>query len=149
MIYDRFKNLWRCRSLGRRFAVAADFLGRPDLAELPNGRTDLIPGEVWATVMTKPARSAAEAQFEFHRHFADIQCCVSGAEQLGWHPSLDGLPVAKPYDAEKDAGMLHGPIREFLPLSPGWYAVLFPEEPHAPMIGTGVLKKVVLKVLVA
>ena len=149
MIFDQIKHLSRYRSLSSRFAVAADFLGRPDLADLPDGRTDLIPGEVWAIVMTKPARQAAEAQFEFHRHFADIQCCVAGQEQLGWHPSMEGLSVAKPYDTEKDAGMLHGPIREFLPLQPGWFSVLFPEEPHAPLIGSGTLKKVVLKVLVA
>lgn len=149
MIFDHFQHLARVRSLSGRFAIAADFIGRPDLARLPDGRTDLVPGEVWAMVVTKPARAAEAAQFEFHRRYADIQCCIGGEEKLGWRHSMEGLAVAEPYDSEKDVGMLHGPIREFLPLNPGWFAVLFPEEPHAPMIGTGILKKVVLKVLVA
>jgi beta-galactosidase beta subunit len=44
--------------------------------------------------------------------------------------------------------MRHGPVTEFLPLSPGWFAVLFPGEPHAPLIGEGLLTKIVIKVLV-
>jgi len=149
MICDLIKHHRRYHLLSTRFLVAFDFLRQTDLAALPDGRTDLIPGEVWATVMRKPGRSVEAAQFEYHRRFADIQCCVAGHELLGWHPDINALRVAKEYDAEKDAGMLHGPIEHFLPLSPGWFAILFPDEPHAPLIGSGELSKVVLKVLIS
>ena len=148
MIYDRFENIARYQGFSARFATAFAFLGRAGLASLPEGRVDLIPGEVWATVMRKLARKAEDALFENHSKFADIQCCVEGEEQFGWHGGASPLSVAKPFDAEKDVEMLHGPIVDFLPLRAGRFAVLFPGEPHAPMIGAGQLTKIVLKVLV-
>lgn len=147
MIYDTFQNASRYRGLSPRFARAFDYLLQTDIVAQPDGRVDLIPGEVWATIMRKPARTAAVAQFEYHRRYADIQCCVEGSEQMGWHPDLAGLQEAKAYDGEKEAGMMHGPIRDFVPLHAGRFAIFFPNEPHAPMIGEGMLTKVVLKVL--
>ena len=148
MIHDRFSFLSRLEGLGPRWQAATQFLAQPNLADLPDGRTDLILGEVWAVVMRRPGREANAAQFEVHRRFADIQCCVFGREQLGWSAAPDSLRIAQPFDAEKDVEMRHGPVTEFLPLSPGWFAVLFPGEPHAPLIGEGLLTKVVIKVLV-
>jgi len=64
MIYDHLTHAPRYRSLSPRFARAFDFLAEPNLAELPDGRTDLVPGEVWATVVRTPARATDTAQFE-------------------------------------------------------------------------------------
>ena len=61
MIHDRFSFLSRLEGLGPRWQAATRFLAQPSLVDLPDGRTDLIPGEVWAAVMRRPGRAATSS----------------------------------------------------------------------------------------
>lgn len=56
MICDDLSNFSRYAALGPRWVAAARFLAQPSLVALPDGRADLIPGELWATVVRRIGR---------------------------------------------------------------------------------------------
>ena len=59
------------------------------------------------------------------------------------------LPCQKPqgeYDAEKDIEFFEDVPDSYVTVLPGEFAVFFPEDAHAPLIGTGEVHKVVIKV---
>ncbi len=50
------------------------------------------------------------------------------------------------YHAEKDVQFYHDTPDTFFQLRDGQFAIFFPEDVHAPMIGEGTIKKLVIKV---
>ena len=129
-----------------------EFLEKTDLAALPLGKHEIAGEAVFALAMKAPARSLAEAKFESHREYLDIQFLLSGEEMIGLLP-IGQLAEAAPYDAVKDL-ILYGTPARFheLRVPPGHFAVFFPEEGHMPMCRVGApgeLHKVVVKVRVS
>jgi len=99
--------------------------------------------------MTKPV---AEAAFEAHRIYADIQVILGGEETLLWTPLEDVGAVTEPYVAEKDIAFYASPKRSTaLHLRAGEFAMFFPTDAHAPGLQTSgpvAVRKVVIKVKV-
>jgi YhcH/YjgK/YiaL family protein len=145
MIFDQLDQLSRYRTLNPRFAAAFDYLSRPGLDQLPDGKIDLVPGEVWASVVRTEGRPLPE-RFEYHRRFADIHICTTGNERIGWIPTSKA-PTAENFDVERDFGLINATTQDFLPMLADRFAILFPGELHAPLIGEGKLTKITMKVL--
>lgn len=146
MIYDHLDASDRYAGLSPGFAAAFAYLRRASAGEFALGHTDLVPGEVWASVVRKPGCPAAEAGFEYHAQFADVHLCLEGQERIGWRENADGLAVRAAFNAEEDGGLYDGTPEEFLPLSRRRFAVFFPGELHAPLIARDVIAKVCVKV---
>ena len=128
-----------------------EFLERADLATLPDGRHPIRGDDVYALIMRAHSKTAAEAQFESHRDYIDIQYLVAGDEALGVLP-VGELAGATPYDPSKDVVFYATPARyPALRLPPGHFAIFFPPDGHQPMCQgdrPGPLHKVVIKVRV-
>ena len=129
------------------FAKAFAFLRDTDLAGLPDGRIELDGERLYALVMTLDGRGRDGAKFEAHRRYIDIQMVVSGEEVMGWSP-LAACRQPLPFDASKDVGFFGDAPESWVLVPPGSFALFFPEDVHAPLAGTGRVKKVVLKVAV-
>ena len=86
------------------------------------------------------------AKFECHNQHIDIQLCINGNEQIGWKPR-EGCKTPKgDYNPEKDVQFYSDQPDTFFSLTNGQFAIFFPEDVHAPMIGDGEIKKLVIKV---
>jgi YhcH/YjgK/YiaL family protein len=131
--------------------VGFEFLERPELATLPDGKHPIRGDDVYALIMRAPSKAPTVAQFESHRDYIDIQYLVSGDEALGILP-VGELTGATPYDPDKDILFYATPAAcPALRLPPGHFAVFFPPDGHQPMCHAGVpgmLHKVVIKVRV-
>ncbi len=149
MIVDRLQN-WDGYPLGEVWQQAMEFL----LSLEPDAEEKEYPldGErVFARIMSYPTIPADSARFEAHRKYADIQTVLSGEELLEWSP-ISGLEITSPYDPSKDvefySRLQPGPTR--VKLSPGFFALLFPQDAHAPQLQCGkeavIAKKVVIKI---
>lgn len=151
MIAVRLEDAARQAPRGGGLQKAFEFLRRPDLAGLPDGRYELDGERVFALVQRYATLEAAEPRFEAHRKFIDVQYLAAGAEVIGWAP-LETVAVAEPYDEITDVlfGRARGgwtPVR----LEAGMLAVLWPADAHAPRLAAGTpgqVTKVVVKVAV-
>lgn len=151
MIADTFAQSRRYTSLSPRFAAAFAFLEKlaPDAA---TGRHEIDGDDCFALVQTYHTKSSAQAKFEAHRKYIDIQFVQSGRETLYWTPLSAITETTQPYADEKDVALFATPARfTALNLQAGEFAIFFPEDAHAPGIeleGVGEVRKVVIKVSV-
>jgi len=91
------------------------------------------------------------ARLESHRKYIDVQFTIPtsvAAEEFGWR-SVDACasPEGK-YDSAKDIIFYSDKPELWFPVPPGHFAVFFPPDAHAPLAGTGSIRKAVVKVAV-
>jgi YhcH/YjgK/YiaL family protein len=151
MITDLLAQAPRYTSLSPHFAAAFEFL-RHLSATLPEGRYDIAGDDCFALVQTYLSKPLAQAKFEAHRSYLDIQFIQAGRENILWAPLATLTHVTEPYVAERDIGFFANPS-QWTPihLTAGYFAILFPEDGHAPGIecgGSCAVRKVVIKVRV-
>jgi YhcH/YjgK/YiaL family protein len=149
MILDRLENAERYVRLNPAFAPAFRFLQRADLGQLAAGRHEVDGDRIYAVVARDKGRRRAEAKLEAHRKYIDIQFVVAGNEEMGWTPLASCGAVSVPYNPQKDIEFFGGDPDVWLPVGPGAFAVFFPDDAHAPLVGTGTIHKVIVKVAVS
>jgi len=136
--------------LNSNFAKAFEFLKRPDLATLPNGRHEIDGDKVYAMVSEPALHPFEGAKVEAHRRYIDIQAPLSGPEIIGVK-EMSEAELALPFDVEKDYVLFDAPTKA-VTLNPGEFILLFPpRDAHAPCCAApgSVAKhrKLVIKVL--
>ena len=148
MIADTLTQYHRYTALSPRFAAAFEFLRTLPADQVP-GRHDLDGDDCFALVQSYPTKPAAQATFEAHERYIDIQFIQAGQETLLWAPRAT-LQVTQPYNPEKDVTFYAMPTHTTpVNLSAGEFAIFFPEDGHAPGLeyaGRTDVRKVVIKV---
>lgn len=125
-----------------------DFLQRPDLNSLPDGRHDIAGDELFAIVARGQGRGRAAAPLEYHRRYIDIQYVVAGEDDIGWLATDACQLVREPYQSSNDIGFFNDMPQAWLRLQPGYFTIFLPSDAHAPLAGTESVHKVVIKVAV-
>jgi len=149
MILDALKNARRYLALNKGFAGAMEFLLRPDLKELPIGRYEIDGDRVYAMVSKEPGRRREDALLETHERYIDIQLVLAGMDDMGWKPkSLCSQPSGE-YDRRNDIQFFADEPDAWLSVRSGAFVVFFPEDAHMPLISSGQLHKIVVKVAAA
>ena len=148
MILDTLENAGRYVALNEGFAAAFAFLKRADIRELPEGKHEIDGDRLHATIVQGPGRKVEDANLETHQRYIDIQCILSGVDQMGWRPkSSCGRPLAS-YDPDADLQFFADEPDTFASTRPGAFAIFFPEDAHMPMISAGEIHKVIVKIAV-
>lgn len=147
MIIDTVNNASKYTSLHPLFAKAFDFNNQNNIANLPDGISEISEGLklIVNTANGKTAETSL-AKFECHDKNIDIQFCVKGLETIAWKPREKCVSLNGDYNPEKDVRFFSDAPDMFFQLNVGQFAVFFPEDVHAPMIGEGEIKKIVIKV---
>jgi YhcH/YjgK/YiaL family protein len=133
-----------------RFAKAIDYIVTNNLLIAEPG-TVLVDGEdIKAIVMEGNcvAKEDSLAGFECHNKYIDIQIVLKGKETVGWRARTSCSSPKGEYSEEKDVLFYADDPTLFFELQAGMFSIYFPEDVHAPMIGEGPIKKVVMKVRV-
>jgi YhcH/YjgK/YiaL family protein len=146
MIVDRIENAKLYKGFGHGVAEALDYLTRTDLAKLPNGKQEIDGERLFAVVQRYQGKPLAEAKWEYHRKYLDLQFVVSGDELMGYAPWDDKLSVEMAYDAAKDAGLVQAK-GVMAPVSSGMFAVFAPLELHAPSLAANPAKPDIFKIV--
>ncbi len=147
MILDTLENAANYANLKTGISEAFGFLDQPGLTDLPDGKYEISGDRVYAVVMHKNGRQVSEGELEGHRKYIDIQYVISGDESIGWKPRR-GLVCSVAYDEEKDLEFFEGEPDSMVRVPPGSFAVFMPRDAHLPLIGSGPIHKVVVKVAV-
>ncbi len=147
MIIDSLANAAKYEGLHPLFAQAFNHIRHTPLATSDPGKSDIAEG-LKAILSQAPGKTeeASLAKFECHNQHIDIQYCVNGKERIGWRPRASCVQPKGEYDAEKDVLFFADKPDTFFELQDGQFAIFFPEDVHAPMIGEGEIRKLVIKV---
>ena len=146
MIIDTLANAERYYAIHPRFQKAFEFLRTQPLATLPFGKVVIDGDAITANIQEASGQKAEAAKLEYHRKYIDIQYVVSGNETMGWMP-VEGLGKPQPFNEAQDYALAADAPQSWLNVRPGSFAVFFPEDAHAPNVGEGKWRKVVVKVL--
>jgi YhcH/YjgK/YiaL family protein len=147
MIIDTLNNASKYNGLHPLFAKAFDFISQKDLISLEDGKFEIAEGILLivnnGTAMTK---EASLEKFECHDNYIDIQICANGIETIGWKPREKCKTPNGDYDPDRDRRFFNDEPDMFFQLTNNQFAIFYPEDVHAPMIGNGEIKKLVFKV---
>ena len=149
MILDVLENAHRYLALNKGFAAAIEFLLRADLKELPAGKYEIDGDRVYATVSKSPGRRREDALLETHEKYIDIQLVLAGTDNMGWKPKSRCKQPSGEYDQKTDMQFFADEPDTWLSTKSGTFTIFFPEDAHMPLISSGQLHKVVVKVAVA
>ena len=147
MILDSLENYDRYRHLHPLFLQAIQFLRITDLKKLPAGRHEIDGDRLFALVSEGPGKEKENALLEVHRKYIDIQHIVSGTDVMGWKPLKQCSEVQMEYNDDKDAALFKEDPLTWFDVPAGNFTIFFPEDAHAPLATTEVVKKVVVKIL--
>ena len=147
MIIDTLKNAPKYFSVHPLFEKAFEYIRSTDLKNAKDEKVDISEG-LKAIFSNAPGKTkeASMAKFECHNKNIDIQLCIDGVETIGWKPREKCANPNGEYNAEKDVLFFNDSPDMFFQLNNTQFAIFFPEDVHAPMIGEGNIKKLVMKV---
>jgi len=149
MIVDDLSQANKYEALHPRFKQAFEFLTSNNLEALSLGKHTIEGDNLFAIVVNEEAVPILEStsQFECHNQYIDIQYVFGGVETIGYKHRETCLEPRGEYNAEKDVLFYEDAPDFFFKLFPGQFGIYFPSDVHAPMIGEGKIRKVVIKVL--
>lgn len=146
MIHDSLKNTRAIENLHPLFKEALAFITQTDFSKLEDGK-HLIGGEdLFVAISTIEGKKKEKAALETHNKYIDIQMPLSGIETIGWKAGNKLQEITQPYNEEKDITFFQDQPTSYTTIQPGEFAIYFPEDGHAPGIGEGMIRKVVVKV---
>lgn len=148
MILDTLTNAGRYAHLHPLFEQAFTFMQTQNLNALAPGRHKIVGDDLFVVIQHVQARPRHEAQLECHRRYIDIQLVLEGVDEMGWKPLGDCHAPVSDYLEEKDICFFHDPADAWVATPAGAFCVFFPEDAHAPLVGTGAIRKAVFKVAV-
>jgi YhcH/YjgK/YiaL family protein len=146
MIIDSLENAYKYLDLHKSFAKAFQFINNTNFRTIEAGKYTIDGVNVHAAVSEKEGVKAADAKYEAHNLYIDIQVCPIGTETIGWRPRQKCKNVKAPYNPEKDVTFYETAPDTLFQLNTGQFVIFFPEDVHGPMIGDGPIKKLVVKV---
>lgn len=147
MIFDSLKNCSLYYGISPRLRQAFEFLNNTDLAALEAGKHPVDGDNIYINVMERELKKPENAKLEVHNEYIDIQVLVKGeAESFGWSERADvKLPLGD-FDTVKDIQLFDDKPQTYYTLRPGQFTILLPDDAHAPLVGEGTVKKVIVKV---
>ena len=150
MIIDTIENAPKYFGVHPLFEKAFHYIQHMDLQNIEVSRFAIEGDNLKAIISNKTGMTAAEstAKFECHNQHIDIQLCINGVEKIGWKPREKCISPKGCYNPDKDVQFYNDAPDTYFELTNGQFAIFFPEDVHAPMIGDSehAIKKLVIKV---
>lgn len=146
MIFSTLSQSDRYVVLHPLFPRAFDYIRNTDLHALAPGHHSIVGEDLFAIVEHEPGRTREAAQLECHRRYIDIQLVLEGVDEMGWKPLADCREPVSDYSAEKDIRFFRDDPDSWIAVPPGTFCIFFPEDAHAPLVSTGSIRKLVLKI---
>lgn len=147
MILDSLKNSALYYALNPRLKRAFAYIASTDLEALEPGRHDIEGDGIFVNVMAVDLKKPADAKLEIHNAYLDIQVLVCGDEErFGWSERADVCKPLGGFDTAKDIQFFDDVPQTYYSLRRGQFTILLPDDAHAPMVGEGPIRKIIVKV---
>jgi biofilm protein TabA len=147
MIIDSLINYIKYNTLHPLFKNAFDYLVASDSTTFSEGKFDILSTDLFA-IQSTPITSQPDSLLEAHQAYIDIHYVVEGTELFGWKAISDCNQPIGAFNHEKDYIQFDDKNFSSIELNRNTFAVVYPEDAHAPGIKISGLKKIVLKIKV-
>lgn len=148
MIIADLKHSSRYEKLHPLFQKAFEVAKNTDWFATELGKME-IDGENLFIINSNPECLSKENQvLEYHKKYLDIHILLEGEETIGWKSLDDCQNEKKAFDITDDYGLYSDKPTTYATLKVGQFAIVYPEDAHAPIIGEGKIRKLVVKILV-
>lgn len=149
MILAHLNDSDRYASLHPLFKQLFDYVKAHDFTHVPAERIVLDGDRLFINVADVTLKSPEEQVLEVHRRYIDVHFPLSREEIMGWS-SLSVLTTksVQPFNEEDDFAVYAERAQSYLTIHPGEFAIVWPEDAHAPIIGQGALRKLIAKVCI-
>ena len=146
MIVSNLQNSQRVEGLHPLFKPLFDYVKSHDLLHAELGRIEIKGDELFINNVNPEWVTAEKQVLELHRAYIDVHILLEGTEKIGWKAIEDLTNETKPYEEEGDCALYSDAPTTFVDLLPGQFMIVYPEDPHAPVIGEGKIRKLIAKV---
>lgn len=146
MIVSNLQNSERIESLHPLFKQLFDYVKTHDLLHTECGRIELAGDDLFINNVNPTCVSASDQVLEVHRDYIDVHILLEGKERIGWKALEDVTDLKQAYQKEGDCALYSDTPTSFVDLLPGQFLIVFPEDPHAPVIGEGKIRKLITSV---
>ena len=135
MIASDLKHSERIESLHPLFKTLFDYVKSHDLLHAEPGRIEISGNDLFINHVYTEGVPAEKQPLEAHRAYIDVHILLEGRERIGWK-SIEDVRCA----------LYTEPASSYVDLMPGQFLIVYPEDPHAPLIGNGKIHKLIGKV---
>ena len=147
MILDSLKNAPLYYQLSPRLEQAFDLISKTDWTKMELGKHQLVGDDIFVNVMELDLKQKQDAKMEIHNEYIDIQILISGEkEAFGWSERASLRQPLGAFSTEKDIQFFDDEPQTYYTVVPGQFTILMPEDGHAPMVGEGHIRKIIVKV---
>jgi len=148
MILDAMVNEEHLKKLHPGFGPALEFLRRPKLDELAEGRHEIDGARLYAMVVRGPGKGQKGTKLEAHRRYIDIQYSLHGFDIIGWKQASTCHNPLQPYDPQRDIQYFSDASDTWVTVPEGCFGIFYPQDAHAPNGNDGPLHKIIVKIAV-
>lgn len=148
MILGNLDNTATYEELSPLFKKAFEYLKSLDYNNLEVGKVELQGKDLYVNITDTKLKTVEDAKMECHNLHADIQLPVSTSETFGWIDRSKLKDERDPYNPDKDIQFFKEKSTSYMTIHPRDFIIFFPEDGHAPCIGEGDIRKIVVKVKV-
>ena len=131
-----------------KFKEFFDFVKSHDFEKIPLGRVEIDGDDVFVNNVLVDGVDASVQPLEMHREYIDVHVLLAGKERIGYKPLERIKTFSKEYSAEGDCALSTDEPDFHIDMEPGDFCIVFPEDPHAPAISDGKIRKLIGKIKV-
>ncbi|MEG1414520.1 MAG: YhcH/YjgK/YiaL family protein [Mucinivorans sp.] len=144
MVLSNLKNAERYYSINPLFKAGIEFLLKNINAKV--GRYPIVGDDCFVMIVDGTKRSKSEAKLEVHDQYIDVQVVLSGSESFGYKSRAACMAPKGEFDTKNDIGFFEDASSSYLDAEQNDMVIFFPEDAHAPLVGSGVVHKAILKI---
>lgn len=148
MIVDSLDSIEQYYALSPRIRQAVEWLAAHNVHTLSVGRHDIDGDNLFVNVQDVELKPRYDAALEVHNRYIDIQLIYGAKEEYGWAERESCSRAVAEFDEVKDVQFYSDQPQIFYTLNEGQFAIFFPQDAHAPMLGVGKGRKLIFKLLI-
>ena len=146
MIVSNLQHSNKYEALNPKFKQVFDYIKEHDLLNTDPGRIEIDADNIYINNSLIDGVEKEKQQLEMHRRYIDIHVLLQGSETIGWKSIEYMKAISKPYDNDADCAFSSDTPASYTTLTPGEFLIAYPEDLHAPAIGTGKIRKLIAKI---
>nr|WP_314439501.1 YhcH/YjgK/YiaL family protein [uncultured Porphyromonas sp.] len=146
MVLGTLKDSARYGALHPLFARVFAYIKEHDLLHAELGRIELEGDTLFINNVEPATVLQADQPLEAHQAYLDIHVLLEGRERIGWRSTDSCERPRAAFDVENDFVLYDDAPTSYVDLQPGDFAIVYPEDAHAPLIGQGEkIRKLIIK----